>query len=326
MNAQEHAFAVEASRDRVVKTGLTIVGMLADRIVDRAAARLAAALAPPRRRLVPFVVDGYAAGYLDESRAARVAAFANVFVMTAASITFRPSLDTRALRTAALDVVVRTLAAEGALTRWRDERYSVTSSDAVPPIFEIERAAARYFGIATRAVHLNATTVADDGSARMWIARRSPAKSIDPGLLDNLVGGGVAAGLSVADTLVKEAREEAGLLPELASRARLEGTVSIFREQPDGIQRETVHVHDVELPPTFVPRNEDGEVVDYLLESVVTVAEWIGNAEGERVVTADASLVIVDWLMRHGHVTPAHTAFAALRELRAARAPGYAGD
>jgi hypothetical protein len=87
-----------------------------------------------------------------------------------------------------------------------------------------------------------------------------------------------------------------------------------------------VHVHDVELPPTFVPRNEDGEVVDYLLESVVTVAEWIGNAEGERVVTADASLVIVDWLMRHGHVTPAHTAFAALRELRAARAPGYASD
>ncbi len=43
----------------------------------------------------------------------------------------------------------------------------------------------------------------------MWIARRSPTKPIDPGMLDNLVGGGLAAGLTVAQTLVKEGWEEA---------------------------------------------------------------------------------------------------------------------
>ena len=43
----------------------------------------------------------------------------------------------------------------------------------------------------------------------MWIARRSPAKAIDPGMLDNLVGGGVAAGQTITTTLIKEAWEEA---------------------------------------------------------------------------------------------------------------------
>ena len=146
----------------------------------------------------------------------------------------------------------------------------------------------------------------------------SPFKSIDPGQLDNLVGGGVAAGLSVIETVVKEAREEAGMPRSLAESARPAGTVRIFRGQPDGIHRETLHVHDVELPPTFVPCNEDGEVVDCRLASVEEVAEWIGARDGDRVVTADASLVIVDWLIRHGHVTPANAAFAALDRLRAA--------
>ena len=75
------------------------------------------------------------------------------------------------------------------------------------------------------------------------------------------------------------------------------------------------------LKPAFTPRNEDGEVVDFRLASVAEVAEWIGDADGPHVVTADASLVIVDWLLRHGHVTPAHAAFAALDALRVATHP-----
>jgi 8-oxo-dGTP pyrophosphatase MutT (NUDIX family) len=295
--------------------------MLADRIVDRVATRLAAALAPPRGPLVPFVVDGYAAGYLGASRAARLASFAEVFEVRESAIAFHRSLSTSDARTSALSRVARTLSAEGALTRWRDERYRVASSASAPELFEIERAAARYFGIATQAAHVNATTLAGDGTTAMWIARRSATKSIDPGLLDNLVGGGVAAGRSIAETVVKEAHEEAGIPPALAALARPVAAVGIFREQPDGIHRETLHVHDVELPPTFAPRNEDGEVADYRLASVDEVAEWIGDRDGDHVVTADASLVIVDWLIRHGHVTPAHAAFRALDRMRVAALP-----
>jgi 8-oxo-dGTP pyrophosphatase MutT (NUDIX family) len=289
--------------------------MLSSHIVDRAAARLAQALARPRTALVPFVVDGCDAGYLDARRAERLAGFREVFDVRTGAVAFRPTLSSAAARTAALDAVARTLAAEGALTRWREERYSVAATPHGATLFEIERAAARYFGIATQAAHVNATTTRD-GELGMWIARRSATKSIDPGQLDNLVGGGVAAGVSIAETVLKEAREEAGIPNELAMRAERQGAVRIFREQPDGIHRETLHVHDLTLPPGFTPRNEDGEVADYRLASIEAIAGWIGDADGDDVVTADASLVIVDWLIRRGFVQPAHAAFETLDRLR----------
>ena len=43
------------------------------------------------------------------------------------------------------------------------------------PLFEIERAAARYFGIHTYAAHVNGLVQAGDG-VRRWLARRSPSR------------------------------------------------------------------------------------------------------------------------------------------------------
>jgi 8-oxo-dGTP pyrophosphatase MutT (NUDIX family) len=290
--------------------------MLAEAIVDRVTARLARELAPPRTALLPFIVDGVDAGYVDERRARRLQRFADVFVLDATCLRFIDALATPTDRTQALHRIALTLSGEGALTGWRNERYAASAPSATAPLFEIERAAARYFGIATHAAHVNATTTEHDGTERMWIARRSPDKSIDPGMLDNLVGGGVAAHVSVAETLVKEAREEAGIPRSLASEAKAAGVVGIFREQSDGVQRETVHVYDLHLPPTFAPRNKDGEVTDYRLASIERVAQWIGEPAGEDAVTADASLVIVDWLIRQGYVTPAHRGYATLERLR----------
>jgi len=290
-------------------------GVIADSIVDRLAARLARALAPPRGTLRPWIVDGYAAGYLDDKRAQRIARFGDVFVVAKDAIRFHASLDYPDVRTQAIDAVVRTLAAEGKLTRWRDERYAVATTLQEPPLFEIERAAARFFGIATHAAHINATTTRN-GEIRMWIARRSATKPIDPGLLDNLVGGGIAAGVSIADTVLKEAWEEAGIPGDIVSSARPAGFVRIFREQPDGIHRETIHVHDLLLPPDFEPRNEDGEVAGFRLVEIEQVAELAGNTTGDDVVTADAALVIADWLMRHGYVARTCQAYPAFARLR----------
>ena len=130
-----------------------------------------------------------------------------------------PGLDDAARATAALDRVARALAAEGRLTAWRDERYAVVPSFGAPPLFLLERAAARYFGVHTYAVHVNGL-VRRDEDVGTWIARRSPTKAIDPGLLDNLVGGGIAAGQEIATTVVKEAWEEAGIAESLARQAR----------------------------------------------------------------------------------------------------------
>jgi 8-oxo-dGTP pyrophosphatase MutT (NUDIX family) len=156
---------------------------------------------------------------------------------------------------------------------------------------------------------------AGDG-IRMWLARRSPTKAIDPGMLDNLVGGGIAAGQSVAATVRKESAEEAGIAAAVADLATPAGTVHICRAQPDGLQRETIFVHDLWLPGDFRPAGQDGEVVGNALVTLPEAARLIGVDAGVDAVTADASLVILDFLFRYGAIAPDAHHYAALDALR----------
>jgi hypothetical protein len=68
------------------------------------------------------------------------------------------------------------------------------------------------------------------------------------------------------------------------------------------VHREQVFVHDLDLPADFVPRNQDGEVAEFLC---VGIPEAI--AQVERIAThgefaADAALVLLDHLIRRGHL------------------------
>lgn len=264
-------------------------------------ARLAAELAPPTEPLRRFEVDGALVGELTHDRAARLAELDDVFEVDVRRVVFTAACATFEERTAALDRVTRALAAQGALTAWRDERYEVRASPDRPPAFLLERAAARYFGVPTHAVHVNG--LVDPGPhASMWIARRSPSKSIDPGMLDNLVAGGLAAGATIRETLAKEAWEEAGIDPDTAGRATPAGVVHVRRMQPDGLQRETIHVHDLWLPRAFAPANQDGEAVEHRLVPLDRVPALLANDAGPDAMTADASLVALDALIRLGAI------------------------
>jgi len=277
-------------------------------MLARIARRLASVLAPPERGYLPLLVQDRVVGWVTPARARRLEGWPEVFHVAPNRIECAPSLATSATRTAAFADVARTLAEENALTAWRDERYAVTGRPGEEPLFEIERAAARYFGVLTFAAHANGV-VSDRQGWLMWLARRSPTKPIDPGLLDNLVGGGIAAGATPATTLIKEAWEEAGIdVPA----ARASGQVHICRDQPDGLQRETIYVHDLWLPPDFVPANRDGEAVDHRLCAADDIIAVLATDE----ITADASLVVVDFLIRQGNL-PAHDpSFPALESLR----------
>ena len=286
-------------------------------IVAAIARRLTRELAPPATPLRRFRVGTEVVGALSPERARRLARFGEVFSADGDSPVLRETLRSEGERTAALAAVTRVLAAEAELSGWRDENYAVASSFGGAPLFLLERAAARYFGVMTYAVHVNGLVRGrDDGAALMWLARRSPTKAIDPSRLDNLVGGGIAAGLSVAATLVKESREEAGIPATQARAAASSGAVHVHRAEADGLQRETIFVHDLWLPPGFAPSPEDGEVVEHRLVPLVEAARLITLAEGPDVVTAEASLVIVDCLMRLGTIGADTPGFLALDALR----------
>jgi len=288
-----------------------------DAIVTAIAARLTSALARPAGPLRPLRVGRDVVGWLDPARMQRLAAFADTFDVGADAVALRDTLRDGAERSAALDRVARALAAEGQLSGWRNERYAVATAFGAAPMFLLERAAARYFGVATYAAHVNGLVRGrNDDGPRMWIARRSPTKSIDPSLLDNLVGGGIAVGQSVAATVVKESREEAGIPAAAAAGARPAGAVHLCRMRRDGLQRETIFVHDLWLPPDFVPAGEDGEAVEHRLVSLDEAAKLIAQADGSDVVTADASLVILDCLLRHAAIAADATDYLALDSLR----------
>ena len=277
-------------------------------------ARLAGALSlPPAVRYRPFWIDGAVFGFIDDDRVARLAAFPQ-FRAGPDGVTFDPSLADPRARTDAVADAVRVLRAEGALPAWRNETYAIAADFGLPPQFSIERGAARYFGLRTFAAHVNGL-VRRGGGAAMWLARRSPDKAVDPGLLDNLVGGGVAAGFTVEQTLVKEAWEEAGIDEALARNSRPCGIMHVRRPMFDGLQRETLFIYDLDLPPGFVPANQDGEAVEHRLAQLAEVTRIVAETRGPDEVTIEASLVVLDCLIRHGAIredVPGFDALAAL--------------
>jgi 8-oxo-dGTP pyrophosphatase MutT (NUDIX family) len=248
---------------------------------------------------LPFYVRNHIAGWLRPSFADRLRRWPHVFEVGDAFVAIRAKPDTAAGRTAAVAEVTRELAREGVIRGWRDELVSVAERHGAPDLLRIERAATRHFGLIAYAAHMNAFTRIG-GRTHVWIARRSPDKAIDPDRLDNLVGGRIAAGMSVDETLRKEAWEEAGIPPALLGDLNCASAVRVEYSVPEGLHREVLFVHDLWLPPDFKPVNQDGEVAEIRLMPVEDVIQEILAAS----LTLDAGAVMVDGLLRLGAVLP----------------------
>jgi 8-oxo-dGTP pyrophosphatase MutT (NUDIX family) len=246
---------------------------------------------------LPLLIAGERLGWMGRDDLPLLALWPELFHIGDDGVRLDPALDSVEQRSAALDQVARTLAEGGRITGWRDETYAVRASFDAAPVAMIERAAARFFGTLTFGVHANGI-VADEHAPHLWLARRSLSKPIDPGKYDNLVGGGIAWGYSVVQTLVKECWEESGVSTELVARARPGSSLYLLQEVPEGVQAEQLFVYDLELPPGFKPANQDGEVSEYRLVSINEALRLIA-AEA---LTVDASLVTLDWLLRSGRV------------------------
>jgi 8-oxo-dGTP pyrophosphatase MutT (NUDIX family) len=233
-------------------------------------------------------------GWVRPEFAAVLARFPDVFACEPRRVSLADSLATPAERTAALARVAAWLREAGLVAGWRDEPYEIYAETSGEPLARIERAAVKRFGIRGRAVHLNGIVETEAGPA-MWIARRAATKATDPGKLDNLVGGGVAAGLDAWQTLMKECREEAGLGFELARGARPRDRLAFDYVVEDGLDANEVEAFDLVLEPAFAPRNDDGEVAGFELMLFAGVRERL---EVPHLFTVDAALVAWTCLQR----------------------------
>ncbi len=249
--------------------------------------------------LLPFYVREHAVGWLRPSFADLLRRWPHVFEVTPAFVSLRAAPDTVHGRTAAMAEVTRTLAAEGVIRGWRDEPVSVSHHYAAPELLRVERAATRHFGMMAYGAHLNGFT-RRAGGPHLWIARRAASKSVDPDRLDNLVGGRVASGYTVEETIRKEAWEEAGIPAALLEGLACAAVVRVEYSVPEGLHREIIFAHDLWLPEDFRPQNQDGEVARLYLLSIPEAIEAILAGE----FTLDAGAVTIGALLRNGVLAP----------------------
>ncbi|KAL4893778.1 NUDIX hydrolase domain-like protein [Aspergillus ambiguus] len=200
------------------------------------------------------------------------------------------------------------------LRGWRNETFPVygpcADTGAIDVLVEIERCASALFGIVTYGVQL-LCYVRDPATAhglRLWIARRSSAKQTYPGMLDCTAAGGLPAGKRPIEGVVCEAVEEASLAEDMV-RARVvpTGCVSYFhvRGPKAGgetglLQPEVEYTYEMELEGGMVPRPADDEVEEFRLWGVEEVVAALRRGEFK----PNSAVVVVDFLVRHGVLTP----------------------
>ncbi|NHO32480.1 NUDIX hydrolase [Acetobacter fallax] len=198
-----------------------------------------------------------------------------------------------------LEALGQRLADDG-LYRSHHELFDVIIAEGTPPVARIDRGALPLFGLLAVGVHLNGLVRRDDG-LHLWVARRSRSKRLDPGKLDHLVAGGVSAGLTPHDAIIKEAAEEASLPPDIMEGARQVGTIRYTLDRPEGLRRDLLVCYDLVLPDMFTPEPADGEVEEFLLLPIAEVFRLVRDTDEFKF---NVNLVLIDLFLREGLIDP----------------------
>lgn len=257
----------------------------------------------------PFIAGGKQVGLIHRDFILHLADFGAVLQVSEAEITLDPGLGDPASRTAAMAEVLAELRSRGLIPGWRDEPYAACERWGTAPLFQMERAAVPLFGIEGYGVHVNGF-VRDGDQMKMWIGKRSLTKPTAPGKLDQIVAGGLPAGIGVMDNLVKECGEEADIPEALARQAKPIGAISYCTARSEGLRRDVLFNYDLELPADFQPRNTDGEIAEFYLWSMDRVMDTVRNSEDFKF---NCGVVVIDFLIRRGFIGPDHSDYVEIQ-------------
>jgi 8-oxo-dGTP pyrophosphatase MutT (NUDIX family) len=247
----------------------------------------------------------------------RLSRFSELLEVTDDEVVMRPQFRSVEERSRAFLVMEEELKREGAFPFWQDEFYAAKTTFCSPTLFAYHRGVGPYFGLSQFATHLNGFVRDKETGVvtHVWIATRSASKKRWPLMRDTIVGGGLPAGMTALENMVKEAEEEAGLAPAWTrSRFVAAGSISYVSKHPYGLTNDTMLIFDVELPNDVVPANQDGEVESFDLLPVQDALAQLWS-EPER-FKPDVCLLLLDFFVRHGVLTADN--FADYEELQRA--------
>lgn len=254
--------------------------------------------------LIPFRIGEAQVGWLGAELARALAFFPALVHFDGRGAALAGRLRGEGARTAAFETLAASLAGRGHF-RLRGEAFDVRATPDGPVLARLDRGALPAFGVISQGVHVNGFVRRADG-LHLWVGWRSQAKPVAPGQMDHVVAGGIPAGLSPAECLVKEAAEEASIPPEVAARAVPAGRVSYVMANDEGLRRDVLHCFDLELPEHVIPVPQDGEVERFALVPaaemlrIVTAGGPGGGLGGANGVKFNVNLVLADFFLRHG--------------------------
>lgn len=261
---------------------------------------------PNLTKYIRFIVADRHVGWLKPDFAQELAADAAVFQLLNNDLYMVPlGIDERST---AMANVLNHLREQNRIPGWRNELYPVNQRFDEKPLMVMERAAAPLFGVLTYGVNLNGF-VGRGWEMKIWVARRSPNKAVDPHMLDLIVGGGQPLGLTPRENLVKECQEEAGIPAEIAGQAQSVSVVTLLIEAAEGLRVGQQFNFDLELPGDFSPENHDGEVEHFEL---IPVSELIHRLRSSDDFMYDIAVVLIDFLVRHGFIGPEEKDYLSL--------------
>jgi isopentenyldiphosphate isomerase len=169
---------------------------------------------------------------------------------------------------------------------------------------QMERFTSSLFGIASRGAHMTGYTKTPEGEMKIWIPRRAPHLFTYPNKLDTTVAGGVKASHTPFQCIVEESDEEASLPRSYVSEnTKSVGVITYLTQtaRKGGlVHPDVLYVFDLEMPSDMIPKPNDDEVAEFVLMSVDEVKEAMRKDEFK----ANCNLVMIDFFLRHGIMTP----------------------
>ncbi len=247
--------------------------------------------------LIPFRIGEAQVGWLAPEVATTLTFRPRDFHFDDRGVALATRLRSPGARSEALAAALPALAAGGFL-RIRGELFDVRQTSEGPVLAMLDRGAVPRFGVMSQGIHVNGYVRREDGPW-LWMGFRARNKPVAPGKLDNMIAGGIPAGLSPEETLVKEAEEEASVPAAIAVTARRTGRVSYVLANDEGLRRDVLHCYDLELPAEFTPKPNDDEVERFELWPAARVLEAVADTDD---VKFNVNLTLLDFFVRWGLV------------------------
>ena len=241
-----------------------------------------------KKNFYKFYILNKHIGYIKKKNLDIIKNYKEYFFFDNEKISLDKKINSFSKRTFLFNKIFNLLVKKKKILSKHREFFPVFSSFKSKPLLKVQRLLGPFFGFQFFGVHLNGFIIKDK-KYMMWVGKRSK-KGNFPNDLDQIAAGGLPYNINVKNNLIKEALEEANINKSLTKKSKYIGTVSYRVETKLGLSRHILFCYDLQLPETFFPQNNDGEIQKFYLWNIDKILKIIKNTKKFKF---DCALVIL---------------------------------